>query len=80
MATRTKPNRAGRRRGGGRSQPGGPASIVSRVTGMLGGGGAGGRGRRSGGAGGGLASKATGFVRGFMSSGGSAKSRRGRRR
>jgi hypothetical protein len=47
---------------------------------MLGGGGAGGRGRRSGGAGGGLASKATGFVRGFMSSGGSAKSRRGRRR
>jgi hypothetical protein len=76
MATRTRTNRGGRRRGGGRSQPGGPAALVSRVTGMLGG-----TGRRGASTGGSLTSRAAGFVRGFMS-GGSAGTRRrsGRRR
>jgi hypothetical protein len=77
MATRT---RAGRRRGGGRSTPGGAAGLVNRVTGMLGRG-AGSRGRRgSGSAGGGMATRATSFVRGFMSGGGPARRGRGRRR
>ena len=75
MATRTRTNRGGRRRGGGRSQPGGPAALVSRVTGMLGNSG---RGRAS--AGGGLVNRATGFVRGFMSGGNTSTRRRGRRR
>jgi hypothetical protein len=88
MAARMRPraSRAGRRRGGGRSTPGGASGLVNRVTGMLGRG-AGGRGRRrSGAAGGGLATRATSFVRGFMNGGsagrrGSATRRgRGRRR
>ncbi len=79
MATRTRASRAGRRRGGGRSTPGGASGLVNRVTGMLGRG-AGSRGRRgSGAAGGGLATRATSFVRGFMS-GGPARRGRGRRR
>jgi hypothetical protein len=78
MAARARGTRAGRRRGGGRATPGGPASLVSRVTGMLGSG----SGRRSGSTGGGgLANRATSFVRGFMSGGGPARGRtRGRRR
>jgi hypothetical protein len=80
--TRPKANRPGRRSGGGRSgrsgggrsQPGGPAALVSRVTGMLGG-----TGRRGASTGGGIASRAAGFVRGFMGGGGGT-SRRGRRR
>jgi hypothetical protein len=80
MATRTRASRAGRRRGGGRSTPGGAAGLVNRVTGMLGRG-AGSRGRRgSGAAGGGLASRATNFVRGFMSGGSASRRGRGRRR
>jgi hypothetical protein len=77
MAARARGNRAGHRRGGGRSTPGGPAALVSRVTGMLGG-----SGRRGGSTGGGgIASRATSFVRGFMSGGGPARGRtRGRRR
>jgi hypothetical protein len=76
---RTRANRAGRRRGGGRSTPGGAAGLVNRVTGMLGRG-AGSRGRRgTGTAGGSLATRATSFVRGFMS-GGSSPARRGRGR
>jgi hypothetical protein len=76
MATRTRTNRGGRRRGGGRSQPGGPAALVSRVTGMLGSSGR--RGRTSGA--GGLVNRASGFVRGFMAGGRDATRRRGRRR
>jgi hypothetical protein len=69
------------RRGGGRSTPGGAAGLVSRVTGMLGrGGGARGRRRGTGGAGAGLANRATNFVRGFMSGGGSTRRGRGRHR
>jgi hypothetical protein len=80
MATRTRANRAGRRRGGGRSTPGGAAGLVNRVTGVLGRGG-GSRGRRgSGAAGGGLANRATSFVRGFMSGGSARRRGRGRRR
>jgi hypothetical protein len=75
MATRTRTNRGGRRRGGGRSQPGGPAALVSRVTGMLG---SSRRGRTSGA--GGLVNRASGFVRGFMAGGREATRRRGRRR
>jgi hypothetical protein len=75
MATRTRTNRGGRRRGGGRSEPGGPAALVNRVTGMLG---SSGRGRTR--ASGGLVSRATGFVRGFMSGGSAGTRRRGRRR
>jgi hypothetical protein len=75
MATRTRTNRGGRRRGGGRSQPGGPAALVSRVTGMLGG-----SGRRGASTGGGLVTRASGFVRGFMSGGNTSTRRRGRRR
>jgi hypothetical protein len=70
--------RAGRRRGGGRSTPSGAGGLVSRVTGMLGRGG-GARGRR-GAAGGGLATRATSFVRGFMSGGSASRRGRGRRR
>ena len=81
MAGRTRAGRVGGRRGGGRSTPGGPAGLVSRVTGMLGRGNAGrGRGRGSGAAGGGMASRATSFVRGFMSGGSTARRGRGRRR
>jgi hypothetical protein len=82
MATRTRTNRGGRRRGGGRSTPGGPAALVSRVTGMLGGNtGRRGAGRHRGvAAGSGLATRAASFVRGFMSGGGSPAGRRGRRR
>jgi hypothetical protein len=81
MAARTRPRRGGRGRpargrGGGRAQPGGPAALVSRVTGMLGGG----TGRRGTTAGSGLASRAASFVRGFMSGGGPARRGRGRRR
>ena len=76
MAARARGNRAGRLRGGGRSTPGGPAALVSRVTGMLGG-----SGRRGASSGGGLATKASSFVRGFMGGGGPARGRtRGRRR
>jgi hypothetical protein len=77
MAARARGNRAGRRRGGGRSTPGGAAGLVNRVTGMLGG-----SGRRGGpSAGGGIATRATHFVRGFMAGGGSpARRGRGRRR
>jgi hypothetical protein len=75
MAGRTRATRAGRRRGGGRSKPGGPASLVNRVTGMLGG-----SGRRGASTGGGFAGRATGFVRGFMSGGSPARRGRGRRR
>jgi hypothetical protein len=81
---RTRGNRAGRRRGGGRSTPGGAAGLVNRVTGMLGRGGggrgAGGRGRRGGAGTGGLANRATSFVRGFMSGGSASRRGRGRRR
>jgi hypothetical protein len=77
---RSRAGRAGRRRGGGRSTPSGAAGLVSRVTGMLGRG-AGSRGRRrSGAAGGGLATRATSFVRGFMSGGSASRRGRGRRR
>jgi hypothetical protein len=83
MATRmrTRANRAGRRRGGGRATPGGAAGLVSRVTGMLGGG-AGSRGRRrgTGVAGAGLANRVASFMRGFMSGGSAARRGRGRRR
>jgi hypothetical protein len=75
MSARTRARRAGRRRGGGRSTPGGPASLVNRVTGMLGG-----SGRTRSGAGAGLASRASGFVRGFMSGGNAGRRGRGRRR
>jgi hypothetical protein len=74
MSARTRARRAGRRRGGGRSTPGGAGSLVNRVTTMLGG--AGHRGRA--GAGAGLASRVTTFVRGFR--GGGARRTRGRRR
>jgi hypothetical protein len=81
MATRTRANRAGRRRGGGRAAPSGAAGVVSRVTGMLGrGAGSRGRGRGSGAGGAGLANRAAGFVRGFMSGGSPARRGRGRRR
>jgi hypothetical protein len=93
MATRTGTRSAGRRgastggritagrgragrpaRGRGKAAPSGPMGLVNRVTTMIGR--TGGRGARGGGS---LASKATGFVSGFLS-GGNTKGRRGRRR
>jgi hypothetical protein len=80
MATRHRARaRTGRRRGGGRSTPGGAAGLVNRVTGMLGRN-AGSRGTRRGSTGGGLATRATSFVRGFMSGGSASRRGRGRRR
>jgi hypothetical protein len=58
-------------RGRGKPAPSGPMGLLQRVTSTLGR--TGGRGAS---AGGGIASKATGFVRGFLSGGGRGKRRR----
>ncbi len=63
--------RAGRGRGGG-STPGGPMGMLNQITGRLGRS----TGRRKNKGGGSLASKASGFVSGFLSGGGKSGRRR----
>lgn len=78
MATKTKRHttkHAGRARRsrGGNPKPGGPGGLLNQITGRLGRSG----GRRGAGKGGGsLASKASGFVGGFLSGGGKSGRRR----